>query len=136
MKRPRAVRHVGDGDFGLIAFDRDAAHDDVLQSWRFFFHNGSSVVLKLLRTSKGTLNFLANSTERDCMTFEPEAGHFEKFIIGDHVNFPGRGNDARIAGINAIDVSVDLAIVGFESGGDGDGGEVASSASKRGDLAL
>ena len=30
-------------------------------------------VLKLLRTSKGTLNFLANSTERDCITFEPEA---------------------------------------------------------------
>ena len=27
--------------------------------------------LKLLRTSKTTPNFLANSTERDCMTFEP-----------------------------------------------------------------
>ena len=29
------------------------------------------LLLKLLRTSKMTLNFFANSTERDCMTLEP-----------------------------------------------------------------
>ena len=31
----------GDGDFGLVLVNRDAADDDIFHFWGFFFHNGS-----------------------------------------------------------------------------------------------
>ena len=42
----RLVGDMGDGDLGLVAFDADAAHDDLFHSCGFFFHDGSWVVVE------------------------------------------------------------------------------------------
>ena len=45
-RRAGLVRHALDGDFRLVAFDADAADDDVLHAWCFCFHDGSRVLVE------------------------------------------------------------------------------------------
>src|SRR5207248_1786446 len=54
----------------------------------------------------------------------------------DFVDFLRRGDDARIARINAVHVGVDLAEVGFHRGCEGDRGEVAAAATEGGDALI
>ena len=43
--------------------------------------------------------------------------------------------DARVGGVNAIDVGVNLAFVGVQRGGKGDGGGVGTATAQGGDVA-
>ncbi len=47
-----------------------------------------------------------------------ERGHFQHLLEGDPVEPPGLGDDARIGGVDAVDVGVDVAAVGADAGGD------------------
>ena len=60
------VGHALDGDFRLVAFDADAADDDVFHAWCFCFHDGSRVLIET-------------------------AAHFE-----EHVEFVGELDRARL----------------------------------------
>ena len=64
------------------------------------------------------------------------AGHFEKLVVSDHIDLLGIRHHPRVAGVNAIDIRVDLTHIGFEGCRDGDSGEVGAAASERGDLPL
>ena len=46
----------------------------------------------------------------------------------------GVRHDARIGGVDAVDVGVDLADVGVQRGREGDGGGVGATAAERGDV--
>ena len=71
--RPRFVFDSRYGDFGLGSLQTDTANDYGFHAHGFFLYEGSGgCCSKLLRTSKTTPNFFANSTERDCITFVPE----------------------------------------------------------------
>ena len=48
-------------------------------------------------------------------------GHLEHLLEGDLVEVLGVVNDAGVGGVDAVDVGVDLADVGFECRGEGDG---------------
>ena len=48
----------------------------------------------------------------------------------------GIGDNAGVAGVNAVDVGENLAEVGLDGGGDGDGGEVGAAAAEGGDAAV
>ena len=50
------------------------------------------------------------------------------------VELAGLGHDARVGGVDAVDVGVDLAGVGVEDGGEGDGGGVGAAAAEGGDV--
>ena len=80
---------VGNGDFGLIAFDRDAAHNDVLQPWRFLFHDCSSVGVKAASNFERDLELLGKLHGTGLHDLRTGGGHFEKLIKSHDVNFSG-----------------------------------------------
>ena len=68
--------------------------------------------------------------------FRAEAGHFQHFFEGDAVEFARFGFDTRVGGIDAIDVGVNLAFVGVQGGGKGDGGGIGAATAEGGDVAV
>ena len=64
-----------------------------------------------------------------------ERGHFEHFLERDLVEPARLGNDARVGGVDAVDVGVDVAAVGLQRGGERHGGGVGAAATERGDAA-
>ena len=63
-------------------------------------------------------------------------GEFEHLLVADFGELAGPGGHARVCGVDAVDVGVDLAAHGAEGCGEGDGGGVGASASERGDVHL
>ena len=61
-------------------------------------------------------------------------GHFEHLLEGDGLEASGVGNDARVGGVDTVDVGVDLAHVGFESRGQRDGRRIRSATAERRDV--
>jgi len=64
-----------------------------------------------------------------------EAGHFQHFLEGDGFQPPRVGHDARVGGVDAVDIGVDLAFIGLECGGQRHAGGVGPAASQGGDVA-
>src|SRR5581483_3635636 len=63
-----------------------------------------------------------------------KAGQLEHFVVADAGDAASLGHDARVGGVNAIDVRVNLAGVGAEDGCQSDGGSIAAAAAERGDV--
>ena len=60
----------------------------------------------------------------------PARGQFEHLLVGDGVEPAGVGDDARVGGVDAVDVGVDLAHVGVQRGGQRDRGRVGAAAAR------
>ena len=58
-------------------------------------------------------------------------GHLEHLVEADARQLAGAGDDARVGGVDAEDVRVDLAVVRAERGGEGDGGRVGAAPAER-----
>ena len=61
-------------------------------------------------------------------------GHLEHLLEGDDGELAGVGDDPRVGGEDAGDVGVDLAHLGVQRGGEGDGGGVGAAAAERRDV--
>ena len=57
-----------------------------------------------------------------------ERSELQHFLVGDLLDAPGLWRDARVGGVDAIDVGIDVAERGLEGGGDGNGGSVRPAA--------
>ena len=57
--------------------------------------------------------------------------HLEHLVEADARQLAGAGDDARVGGVDAEDVGVDLAVVGAERGGERHGGRVGAAAAER-----
>ena len=130
------VGHLCDGDLGLFAFEADAAHDDIFESDGFFFHDGSPVVVETAAHLERHFEFFGEFDRAGLHDLGSATGHFEKLVVSDLLDLLGIRHHTRVAGINAVDIRVDLAHVGLESRRNGDGCEVGAAASKCGDLPL
>ena len=64
-----------------------------------------------------------------------ERGQLQHFLEGDLVEPPRPRHDARIGGVDAVDVGVDVAAVGADRGRDRDRRGIRSAAAERGDAA-
>ena len=73
--------------------------------------------VKLDSTRSGTLYLPANSTERICSTLEPRLAisSISSKLIGRQA--ARLGHDARVGGVDAVDVGVDQALVGLQRRG-------------------
>ena len=128
------VGDMGQGDFGLVPVERDAADDDALHIGGFFFHKGAGVVIEAGTDGEADTELLGELDGAALHDFGAEAGQFQHFVVRDLVQLPGGGNDARIGRVDAVHVGVDLAQVGLESGGQSDGREGGTTAAERRDL--
>ena len=61
---------------------------------------------------------------------------FEHFLVGDHIQLVSLGNDARIAGEDAVHVCEDVAAFGIERAGERDGADIRSAAPQSRDAAV
>ena len=77
----------------------------------------------------------AYSTARMCSTFAPPAASSSISSLVIRGDPAGARHDAGVGGEDAVDVGVDLADVGLERRGEGDGGGVGAAAAERGDVA-
>ncbi|SKN48164.1 Uncharacterised protein [Mycobacteroides abscessus subsp. massiliense] len=66
----------------------------------------------------------------DLQDFRAEACQFDHFFKCNRVHAARFGYDARVGGVNAVHVGVNLAFVGFEGCGDGNGGGVRTAAAE------
>ena len=64
-----------------------------------------------------------------------ERGHLQHLLEGDLVQPPRLGHDARIGGVDAVDIGVDVAAIGLDRGGDRHRAGVGAAAAERGDAA-
>ena len=65
-----------------------------------------------------------------------QTGEFEHFVIGNFLEFLRVLHNARIGGINAVHVRVNLAKVGLERGRQRNRRQIRTAAAQRGDLAF
>ena len=128
-----SVRNAEEGNFGLIFVEGDASDDDMFHVGGFFFHDGSGVVIKAGSDFKGDAEFLGEFNRSALHDFGARAGKLKHFVIGYLLEFFGSMEDAGVGGVDAVDVGVDLAEVGADGGGDGNGGKVGAAAPKRGE---
>ena len=130
------VGHAANGDFGLVPIDADAADDDIFHAHSFFFDEGAGVVVEAAADFEEDAKFFGEFDAARLHDFGAGRGHFEHFVVADLGDFLRAGNDARVGGVNAIDVGENLAEVGLGGGGEGDRGEVGAAASEGGDAAV
>jgi len=68
-------------------------------------------------------------------TLRAERGHLQHLLVGD-LGQPSRPrHDARVGGVDAVDVGVDIAKIGLHGDGNGNGAGVGPAAAERGDAA-
>ena len=132
----RLVRHADEGDLGLILVERHAANHDVFHALSFFLHEGSGVVVEAGANFENDTELLGELHRARLHHLGAEAGEFEHLVVRNFLEFFRRGHDARVAGVDAIDVRVNLAEVGLEYGRQRDRREVGAAAAQRGDVAL
>ena len=77
----------------------------------------------------------ANSTACAFSTLAPDFGQLLRLLVRQRADAPRRRHDARIGGVDAVDVGADLAVLGAERRGHRDRGRVAAAAPERRDLA-
>jgi len=123
-------------DLRLVLVERDAADHDVLHVLRFFFHNRTWVVVETGADLEHDAELLGELDGARLHDLGAEAGQFEHFVVGDLRQLAGSLHDARISGVNAIDVRVDLAEIGLDRRRQRDGRKVGTAAAERGDLPL
>jgi len=124
---PGPVGHLHQGEFGLVFVERNAADDDAFHAGGFFFHKGSWVVIEAGADFKNDAEFFGEFDRAGLHDLGAQPGQFEHFIVGNLGQLAGAGNNARVGGIDAVHVGVNLAEAGLEGGGQGDGGEVRSA---------
>ena len=97
---------------------------------------GASVSLKLERTCTRHAVALRELDGADLQHLGAEARELEHLLVGDAVELPRVRADARVAGVDAVDVGVDLAAVGLERRGERDRARVGAAAAERRDVVV
>ena len=64
------------------------------------------------------------------------AGELQHVVVTDGIELAGPGRDARVGGVDAVHIGVDLADVGINAPGDGHRRRVRPAATERGDVAV
>ena len=131
-----AVRHAHDGDLGFVVVERDAGNNGFFHFVVFLIRNQRARAFFLFEGGQhAQFHFvLAGEFDRaDLQHLGAEARHLEHFLESDRVQAPRLGHDARVGRIDAVDVGVDLALVGLERGRQRDRRGVGTAASERGD---
>ena len=97
---------------------------------------GASGSSKEERTKVRTLWTMASSTERTCSTLAPSEAISSISSKETAAEAPGLRLDARVGGVDAVDVGVDVAAIGLDRRGHRDGRGVRTAAPERGDAVV
>ena len=135
--RAGLVGDVADDDLGLVLVDGDAADDDLFHVGDFLFHDGSWVVVKGGADFENDVVLGRKFDRARLHDLAAERGELEHLVVADFRRASCAVlHHARIGGVDAVHVGVDLALVRLDRRGERDGGEIRAAAAERGDLAV
>ena len=133
----------------ILASSRDEgdAGDDCLFHLFVFLESDQRAGVRLLLHRDRRVGKLESTRSRhlvlagelhraDLQHLGAEARQLQHLLEGDGVQPARLGHDARVGGVDAVDVGVDLAVVGLERGGERDRRGVRAAAAERGDVAV
>ncbi len=122
----------------LVAVERDARDDGCFHLFVFLESDQRALAFVLEAGEHAQSDpVLAGELDRpDLQHLRAEARHLEHFLEGDGLEPPCVRLDARIGGVDTVDVGVDVALVGLERRGDRHGGSVRSAATQGRDVAV
>jgi 2-polyprenyl-6-hydroxyphenyl methylase/3-demethylubiquinone-9 3-methyltransferase len=95
---------------------------------------GSWVLVQTGADLEDDAEFFSELDRAGLHNFGAEAGQFQHFIVRNLFQFPGVRHQARVGGINAVHIGINLAQIGLKSRCQSDGREVGAAAPERGDL--
>ena len=140
----RLVRHMADRNLRLVLGEGDAGddlllHDILLVANQRARRRAVRVdVLGLVEARAHENRHLVHHAELDRAHLQhlgAERGELQHFLERDLVHAPGARHHARVGGVDAVDVGVDVAAVGLDRGGDRHRRGVGAAAAERGDAA-
>src|SRR5690606_20552911 len=135
----RLVGHAGDGELGFVAREGDAGDDGLFHVLVFLNGDERALAFAIFEAGEDAQLDLVLACEfdrADLQDLRAEAGHLQHLLEGDGVELAGFGDDARIGGVDAIDVGIDLALVGFQRRSQRHAGGVGAATAERGDVAV
>ena len=97
---------------------------------------GAGLVLECRQNAQGQVFAHCETDRADLQHFCADAGKLEHLLERHLVELARLRHDARVGGVDAVDVGVDVAAVGLHASGDGDRGRVGAAAAERRDAAV
>src|SRR5690606_11402282 len=130
------IRHTADRQLGLVTIESDAGNDGLFHGVLFIKGNeGSRTLFEAVQHAQRHAIFTGKLDGTNLQYLGAEAGHFQHLFKGDLLQPLRLGHDARIGGVNAIHIGVDLAFVGLECRCQRDAGGIGATTSKGSDIA-
>src|SRR5271165_574644 len=118
------VRHACDCDFCLSTVNADSANDHFFHTGCFFFHNGSWLRIEATPHLEDDGELFRKLDRSRLHHLRAEACHLKHFIIGDLRDLLRISDDARVASVYPVDISINLTNICPDCGSNGNGGEV------------
>ena len=112
-----AVGDPNQRDLGLVACIRDAADDLLFHDFSFVDHKRSRRVGKGRAHPEADPVVHGDFNRAGIQDLGALRGHLEHFLVGDPVELACPGDDTGIAGVDAVDIGVDVAARGAKGGG-------------------
>ena len=141
----RVVGQAEQGDLGLVAAVGHARDDALLHDGLLVADDGADVVRRsrqIFRFGEGRQHAHGHALRHGQLHrarlqhLGAERGHLQHLLVGDARDAAGAALDARVGGVDAVHVRVDVAALGLERGGDGHRRGVRPAAAERGDAAV
>jgi hypothetical protein len=111
------VGDAADDDLGLVLVHGDAADHDLFHVGDFLFHDGSWVVVERGADFKDDAVLRGELDRARLHDLRAERRQLEHLVVGDLLEFLRVLHHPRVGGVDAVDVRVDLALVGLDRRG-------------------
>ena len=132
----RLVGYAEQGQFGGISGVGQTRHEGLLHGGFLRGNQGAGTLFVEAGQHPQRDTVLADEFQRARMQyFGAQAGEFHHFFKSDGIEQASVFDDARVGGIDAGDIGVDLAFIGIERGGDRNGGGIGAATAEGGDSA-
>ncbi len=133
------VLQVAQGDLRLVLREGDAGDDLLFHDFVLVADEGAwaGIVGRIEAGADGGRHAVDHGEldRADLEHLGPEGGHLQHLLEGDALHALRLRHDARIRGVDAVDVGVDVAALGADGGGDRHRAGIGAAAAEGGDPA-
>lgn len=131
MSDARLIGDAEDGELSDLLVVSDAANDKTLLLHSVVLpDDGAGRVGEGGADVDGDVEVLTDFDRAGLHDSGAEPCHFEHLVIGDLAHFASALDDARVGGVDSVDIGEDLARVGFEGACESDGGGIGAAATE------
>ena len=133
------VRHVAEGELGLVLRKGDAGDVLLFHDVLLVADEGSRIGIFRIVEGRSYIGFHAlrhgDLDRAHLQHFGSGGRHLQHFLESDLLQPLRPGDDARIGGVDAVDIGIDIAPIRLQRSGDADRGRIRPATAKRHDAA-